>query len=490
MSVGSASESDLLSAYPFLLRPAAAAPDPAAPGPGATGSPRDRPGDRPYDQAAPPPDAGTGPDAGPRPGPVPPEPSALTWPQARRRAQRAAGAPLPGVRLPLAEALGGVLAAPLEARTDLPAFDTSAMDGWAVSGPGPWQLTGELLAGQGGAPLLHDGTAVRIATGAQLPPGATAVLRREDGGVRPGNSGGELLHDRGAVPLDLGRDIRPRGQECHSGEPLLPPGTAVTPAVLGLAAAAGCDELPVHRRPTVELLVLGDELLDSGLPRDGRIRDALGPLLPSWLRGYGARIIAVRRVGDDLGLLRDALLRSPADVVVTTGGTAAGPVDFLHTALAEAGARLLVDGVLVRPGHPMLLAWLPAQDTDAASPADNADTRADSAAAPRRRWLIGLPGNPLAAVAGAVTLAEPLLRTLAGWPQPRPYLVRAAAPLPGHRTDTRLLPVVLSEQGAVPLAYDGPAMLRGLALAEGLAVVPPGGLPAGARVELLEVPTG
>lgn len=484
MSVGSASEGDLLSAYPFLLRPAAAtAQAPAAPGPGSADSPHERPGDRPYDQAAPLPAPSPSPSpAEARPGPAGPERSALPWPQARRQAQRAAGTPLPAARLPLAEALGGVLAAPLEARTDLPAFDTSAMDGWAVSGPGPWQLTGELLAGQYDASPLPDGTAVRIATGAQLPPGATAVLRREDGSVRPANSGGELLHDRGAVPLDLGRDIRPRGQECHSGEPLLPPGTAVTPAVLGLAAAAGCDDLPVHRRPTVELLVLGDELLDSGLPRDGRIRDALGPLLPSWLRGYGARIIAVRRVGDDLGLLRDALLRSPADVVVTTGGTAAGPVDFLHTALTEAGARLLVDGVRVRPGHPMLLAELP--------PAEHPEDAGPTAPAPGRRWLIGLPGNPLAAVAGAVTLAEPLLRTLAGWPQPQPYLVRAATPLPGHPADTRLVPVVLPAQGAVPLAYDGPAMLRGLALAEGLAVVPPGGLPAGARVELLEVPTG
>lgn len=497
MSAGSASESDLLSPYPYLVRSPAASPVTAS-------------ADRPYDHDAPVPERAPVPEpataeaaaapaaAGPGHGGHPPMP----WQQARRRALRAAGPPLPAELLPLAEALGGVLAAPLAALTDLPAFDTSAMDGWAVSGPGPWLLSGELLAGQqlagagDGSPTLRDGTAVRIATGAQLPPGATAVLRREDGSVRPAHGGGELLHDCGAVPLDQGRDIRPRGQECHSGEPLLPPGTAVTPAVLGLAAAAGCDLLPVHGRPTVELLVLGDELLDSGLPRDGRIRDALGPLLPSWLRGYGARIIAVRRVGDDLGPLRDALRRSPADVVVTTGGTAAGPVDFLHAALAEAGARLLVDGVGVRPGHPMLLASLP--------PLGEADGRADGeadadaeqqarwedGAQPRRRCLIGLPGNPLAAVAGAVTLAEPLLRALAGWPQAQPYLVRTAAPLPGHREDTRLVPVVLPPQGALPLSYDGPAMLRGLALAEGLAVVPPGGLPAGARVEVLEVPAG
>ena len=463
MNVGPASERDLLSPYPYLVREPAASPLLAS-------------ADSPYDHDAPVPERPPAPAAGagvPAPEEAEDRCPPVSWQQARRQALRAADRPLPAERLPLAEALGGILTAPLEALTDLPAFDTSAMDGWAVSGPGPWLLTGELRAGQSGAPSLRDGTAVRIATGAQLPLGATAVLRREDGSVRPAQGGAELLHDRGAVPLDQGRDIRPRGQECHSGEPLLPPGTAVTPAVLGLAAAAGCDDLLVHRRPTVELLVLGDELLEAGLPGDGRIRDALGPLLPSWLRGYGARIIAVRRVGDDLGLLRDALLRSPADVVVTTGGTAAGPVDFLHEALAGAGARLLVDGVRVRPGHPMLLAELP-----------------PTAEQPLHRYLIGLPGNPLAAVAGAVTLAEPLLRGLSGSPRTEPYLVRTATPFPGHREETRLVPVVLPERGALPLSYDGPAMLRGLALAEGLAVVPPGGLPAGARVEVLEVPTG
>jgi molybdopterin molybdotransferase len=372
----------------------------------------------------------------------------------------------------LAEALGGVLATPLEALTDLPAFDTSAMDGWAVSGPGPWRIAGQVLAGDLGARLI-DGTAVRIATGAQLPPGARAVLRREYGEVHQDPNRGELLQHRGTTPLERGRDIRPRGQECRTGDPLLPPGTVVSPAVLGLAAAAGCDLLTVHRRPTVEVLVLGDELLDTGLPRDGRIRDALGPLLPSWLRGYGAASVTVRRVRDDLELLRDALLCSPADVVVTTGGTAAGPVDHLHPALAEIGAHLLVDGVRVRPGHPMLLAALP--------PAENGS---------RPRHLIGLPGNPLAAVAGTVTLAEPLLRVLSGAPSTPPCRVEAAIALPGHPEDTRLLPVVLSGRGAVPVAFDGPAMLRGLALAEGLAVVPPGGVGAGDGVELLKLPQG
>ncbi|MQS13224.1 molybdopterin molybdotransferase MoeA [Streptomyces kaniharaensis] len=389
----------------------------------------------------------------------------MAWSQARETARRAGLRPLPPVGLPLAAALGHTLAEPLTALTDLPAFDTSAMDGWAVAGPGPWRVAGRLLAGQAAVAPLTDGTAVEIATGAQLPHGATAVLRREHG-----TTDGTLLRDCGPRPLTTGQDVRPRGQECRRGEALLPGGTPVGPAVLGLAAASGHDRLVVRRRPVVELLVLGDELLASGVPGPGLVRDALGPLLPPWLRASGAEVVEVRAVRDDFGLLRDALRHSTADVVVTTGGTAAGPVDFLHRALVEAGARLLVDGVAIRPGHPMLLAELP------------------SAELPGTRHLVGLPGNPLAAVAGTVTLALPLLHARSGRSAGGPAPAPAAVDLPGHPTDTRLVPVRRTADGVVPLAFDGPAMLRGLARAEALAVVPPGGAAAGDLVELLATP--
>lgn len=387
------------------------------------------------------------------------------WPTARETARQAVRAPLPAVESEFAEALGQTLAAPLTALTDLPAFDTSAMDGWAVAGPGPWRLSGRVLAGRTPAPLA-DGWATGIATGAQLPPGATAVLRREHGRIEAGT---ETLHE--LVPVAPGQDVRPRGQECRRDEPLLPAGTPVTAAVLGLAAACGYDRLTVRRRPTVELLVLGDELIEAGLPGPGVVRDALGPLLEPWLREAGADLLGRRSVRDDFRLLRDAVRHSPAEVVVTTGGTAGGPVDFLHAALAEAGGRLLVDGVAVRPGHPMLLAELPPVGPGADP-----------------RFLVGLPGNPLAAVAGAVTLALPLLHRLAGRPPGPGRFVRTAVELLGHHSDTRLLPVRQDERGPVPLAFDGPAMLRGLALADALAVVPPGGVPAGGRIELLEGP--
>ncbi|MET7286697.1 molybdopterin molybdotransferase MoeA [Streptomyces sp. NPDC005573] len=386
----------------------------------------------------------------------------VPWPGAREiaaRAARGASRRAP-VSVPLADALGLVLAAPLTALSDLPSFDTSAMDGWAVAGPGPWQVGEEgVLAGHARPEPLRDGEAARIATGARVPADATAVLRSEHGRT---DSQGRLHATR---EMSHGQDIRPRGQECRSGDQLLPAGIQVTPAVLGLAAAAGYDTLLTVPRPRVDVLVLGDELLTGGLPHDGLIRDALGPMLPGWLRALGAEVSAVRRLGDDAKALRRALTTSRADLVVTTGGTAAGPVDHVHPTLERIGAELLVDGVQVRPGHPMLLARL--KDD---------------------QYLVGLPGNPLAAVSGLVTLAEPLLRTLAARPAPEPYSLPLREAVHGHPHDTRLVPVTLRGDRAVPLHYSGPAMLRGIAASDALAVVRPGGARQGEEVELIDLP--
>ncbi|WP_055532433.1 molybdopterin molybdotransferase MoeA, partial [Streptomyces alboniger] len=344
-----------------------------------------------------------------------------------------------------------------------------------------------ILAGHDRPEALGDGEAVRIATGARIPRDATAVLRSEHGRI---DDKGRLHALREVVP---GQDIRPRGQECRSGDHLLPSGARITPAVLGLAAAAGYDTLSAVRRPRAEVLVLGDELLTDGLPRDGLIRDALGPMLPPWLRTLGAEVTGVRRLGDDPEALHEALTTSTADLVVTTGGTAAGPVDHVHPTLRRIGAELLVDGVAVRPGHPMLLARL--------RPG---------------RHLVGLPGNPLAAISGLLTLAEPLLRTLNGrgpgqpggpattaaYPASTPHHVSTEHPantaytapvrddVQGHPYDTRLVPVALRGEHAVPLRFNGPAMLRGIAAADGLAVVPPGGAHKGQELEILDLPWG
>ncbi|MFB7447913.1 molybdopterin molybdotransferase MoeA [Streptomyces sp. NPDC056194] len=389
---------------------------------------------------------------------------ATAWPEARAAAARAGTAARAGReprRLPLGQALGQVLAEPLRALTDLPSFDTSAMDGWAVAGQGPWTVRADtsVLAGHAPTAALTDGEAIRIATGAPVPPGTTAVIRTEHSRTE-----GPLLHALRDVVSR--QDIRPRGQECRSGDELLPAGTAVTPVVLGLAAAAGYDELPVPPRPRVEVLVLGDELLTAGLPHAGLIRDALGPMLGPWLEALGAEVLGTRRIGDDAEELYAAVTGSAADVVVTTGGTAAGPVDHLHRVLDKAGATLLVDGVKVRPGHPMLLAALGGG-----------------------RHLVGLPGNPLAAVSGLLTLAEPLLAALAGT---SPTGGRGPAPVldevHGHPHDTRLVPVARRNDHLVPLHYNGPAMLRGIAVADGMAVVPPGGARSGQELDVLDLP--
>ncbi|MET7601192.1 molybdopterin molybdotransferase MoeA [Streptomyces avermitilis] len=387
---------------------------------------------------------------------------ATPWPEARVTAERAARA-VPRrapVSVPLDAALGLVLTAPLTALTDLPSFDTSAMDGWAVAGPGPWDVRDEgVLAGHAEPRSLGDGEAVRIATGARVPQDTTAVLRSEHGTT---DDKGRLHATREVVH---GQDIRPRGQECRSGDQLLPAGALATPAVLGLAAAAGYDTLSAMPRPRAEILVLGDELLTAGLPKEGLIRDALGPMLPPWLRALGTEVVAVRRLGDDAKALYKAVKGSDAELIVTTGGTAGGPVDHVHPVLRRLGAELLVDGVKVRPGHPMLLAR----------------TR-------ENQHLVGLPGNPLAAVSGLLTLAEPLLRVLAGRAAPEPYTLPVRDTVHGHPYDTRLVPVVVRADRAVPLHYNGPAMLRGIAAADALVVVPPGGAHPGQELELLDLP--
>lgn len=428
----------------------------------------------------------------------------VSWAEARKIAG-AAAVPLPVTRVALGQARATVLAESLSALVDLPPFATAAMDGWAVAGPGPWRVTGRVLAGQE-ATRLNDGEAVEIATGARMPSGASAVLRRERGFVdersrlhvseeadqhghtsSTADAAASAAQQRSyasspngttvtralrgsELGLPIGADIRPQGQESRRGETLLSAGTRVTPAVLGLAAAAGYDDLPVHERPRVALVVIGDELADSGLPDGARIRDALGPMFTAWLETLGAEV-TVTRVADEPRDLLATVASSPADLVVTTGGTARGPVDHLHRVLADLGARLLIDGVAVRPGHPMLLARY-------------GGSRQHS------RFVAGLPGNPLAAVAGFVTVVRPLLRRLAGLPDPSHFLPLGDA-VGTHPTDTRLVPVSVTDSSAVPLRFTGPAMLRGLALADGLAVVPPGGgvvaLGAGQRVEVLTV---
>ncbi|MFJ9406821.1 molybdopterin molybdotransferase MoeA [Streptomyces sp. NPDC101393] len=370
----------------------------------------------------------------------------VPWSRARELAYTAP-TPLPARRVPLSRAAGLTLAEDLCARHPLPAFDTAAMDGYAVAGPGPWRLSaGAVRAGAvEGHRELVEGEAVEISTGALVPCGAEAVLPLEHA-VRAGAA----VH--GPVPA-FGKHIRRAGEDALAGTCLAPAGTRAAPALLGLAAACGHDMLPVRPRPRVRILVSGDELIRSGRPAPGQVRDALGPLLPPLVHTLGGEVTDVHAVPDHpAGALATAVLSrsDDTDVIVVTGSTSVGATDQLRRLPADHGARWVVDTVAVRPGHPQLLAQLP-----------------------DHRWIVGLPGNPYAALAAAHTLLAPLLAGLTGRSLPalpRIPLTGAVRPVPGR---TRLVPVTWDGVTARALGGHGSAFLHGAALADALAAVPP-----------------
>jgi molybdopterin molybdotransferase len=390
----------------------------------------------------------------------------LAWAAARDAAHAAGRAARPGpVEVPLAQADHTTLAAALTPLTDLPAFPTSSVDGYAVRGAGPWRVTGQALAGSVSAPI-DPGTAVEIATGAMLPPFTEHLIRVEDSSLVDGLVGGAPR----AVP-----DWRDPGDEASKGEELLPAGTPVTPAVLGLAAACGYDTLLVTPAPRAAVVIFGDELLTAGPPGDGRVRDSLGPQLPYWLTrlgadvqpGFGPHGPVADTLAAHVRALRSAL--EHADLICTTGGTMHGPVDHLHPALAELGATYIANTVAVRPGFPMLLASVPR---------------------PGRRpaFVAGLPGNPQSAVVALVSLVIPLLAGLVGRTAALPEIT-LGADIHGRGNFTHLALVRLAAGLAHPLPHAGSAMLRGLAQADGFAVINPGTEgTAGARVPFVPVP--
>ncbi|MEQ4300624.1 molybdopterin molybdotransferase MoeA [Plantactinospora sp. B6F1] len=394
----------------------------------------------------------------------------MDWVEARSRVYDAgrAAAPVP-VELPVAEADGQTLAEPLTTLTDLPAFPTSSVDGWAVRGTGPWRLVGRVLAGSAPAPLAEEGTAVEIATGAMLPAGAAGVLRVEES-TRTADG---LV----AGTLRPAPEWRAPGEEAHAGEELFPAGTPVDPGVIGLAASCGYDTLRVRRAPRAALIIFGDELLTAGRPGAGRVRDSLGPAVPAWLRRYGCTITAADVVGpvaDTLEAHVEALRQglATADLVCTTGGTMHGPVDHLHPALRDLGAEYVVNTVAVRPGFPMLLARVTGPDG-------------------RARFVAGLPGNPQSAIVAVVSLVAPLLAGLCGRAMPELPRVTLAEPVAGRGDYTHLALVRVdpADNTANPVRHVGSAMLRGLAGAAGFAVIAPGtkGEP-GDRVPVVPLP--
>jgi molybdopterin molybdotransferase len=388
-------------------------------------------------------------------------PAEASWQGAREAAAMVIGVLLPE-QAPVHLSPGRVLATNCVALCDLPSFDSSAMDGWAVAGAGPWAIVGDARAGSPLAQPLAPGTAARIATGAVVPTGTGSVIRWEDARITDG-----LVH---AEPAP-GSDIRSAGEECRAGDLIARAGTVVTPALAGFLAATGHDHVAVVRRPRIHVLLLGDELQQSGIPSGGRVRDSLGPQLPGWLSRMGAEVLAGDLVADDLGEVASTLAQAAveSDLVITTGGTAAGPRDHLRAAIERNAGKILVDCVAVRPGHPMLLAEFATHDS-------------------RRVPIIGLPGNPHSAIVGLLTLAEPLIDAMLGRPRTPLAMVSTASELRAPKDHTRLIAGNLVEGRFELSPYGGSAMLRGLAQSSGFAVVPEGTTPEGAHVQWLPLP--
>ena len=375
----------------------------------------------------------------------------ITWDEARRRAS-ALATRLPSEAVPLPDADRRVTTGELTALVDLPGADTSAMDGWAVSGEPPWDVASDEALDASRAPGLLAHQALPVVTGSRVPVGTTAILRSENAHV---DSLGVLRGEASEA------DIRRRAEECARGDVLVGDGVELTPPLLGLLAAAGHDTIDVTRPPRVRLVLVGDELQDSGLPQGGRVRDALGPQLPAWLDRAGARVVDVRRIDDDKDDLVRALCAEGVDLVITTGGTAAGPRDHVHAATASVDGRFIVDGVAVRPGHPMVLAAVDG------------------------RPIVALPGNPQAAIVGLLTLAMPLIEAMLGRVVPPETRVRLDESLNSPDGITRLVGGVLGTDGFRRSTHAGAAMLRGLAASTGYAVVPPGGAAPGETVRWL-----
>lgn len=359
------------------------------------------------------------------------------------------------ISLPLAQALNQVLAQSLVSQISLPPAHTAMMDGYAVFGPGPWNIVGELHAGSY-LPYLESGCALKVSTGAHLPPHCSFVIPGElaslfDGAVASKNS------------FTPGQHIRTPGDEAEAGEIIAAAGTLLTPAVMGLATSSQIDEILVYDKPDVSIIVTGSELVSSGTPELGQIRDSLTIQVSSWVEYLGANVSSSINCPDNLAQLKNLISSSTDEIIVVTGGSAHGEHDYLRTALMELTATYVIDEIFMRPGHPCLLARLPSG-----------------------QLVAGLPGNPLAALVGFLTIVAPALRGLSG--QENYRMAKTQLELGYPCEQTRVVPIVLTSGKAQLTEFRGSAMLRGLSHADGLGVISPGENPAGTLIRILPLP--
>jgi molybdopterin molybdotransferase len=376
--------------------------------------------------------------------------------------------PLDSEIVAVAAASGRVLALDARAAVDLPPFDSSAMDGYAVRAadtPGELAVAGQSAAGlPAGAPLARGAAAV-ISTGAVVPDGADAVVPIERTSLE-----GSTVTVEGVA---TGAHVRPRGGDAHAGDLVVEGGTRLGPPQIGALAAAGVATVTCARRPRIALLATGTELRAPGTElRPGEIYESNTVLLAAQAVTAGATADVLDSVEDDPDATREALKRAlAADVVITSGGVSVGPHDLVRAALADLGAEEVFWRVAVRPGKPVAFSV-------------------------RGRTLVfGLPGNPVSALVGFELFVRPALLALQGAREPGPlYLpARLAAAVRQNADRDELLRARLrmDADGALvqPLGGQESHMIVRAASADALVFVPrgTGELAAGARVRYLPI---
>lgn len=367
----------------------------------------------------------------------------------------AAVEPLASEQVTVERAIGRYIAEPLIAARTQPAADLSAMDGYAVRADdlaGPWRVIGESAAGHPYAGELRPGEAVRISTGALMPPGDGAVLLQENA-ARDGD--GLALNGEGEPTP---RHIRSEGFDFRTGDTLLGAGTRIGPAQLALALSAGRAELAVHRLPSLAILDSGDELAaDPAACAPHQVPASNGAMLAAMAAPHAARVQRLGPVADGLEAMLAALGKaSDVDVIITSGGASVGDHDLVRPALERWGATIDFWRVAVRPGKPLLVARK------------------------GRQWIIGLPGNPVSSYVTAFLFLLPLLRRLGGSERPVSLGLHLPLihPLPPTGDRMEFLRAHMGFAGVIPQNQQDSSALASLSAANCLIERPAGAAPA------------
>lgn len=376
--------------------------------------------------------------------------------------------PLPAEDVPLDRALGRVLAEDVTSPVDVPPFDTSAMDGFALAAPagGLLRMVGESRAGRPAEVAVEPGTAVAISTGAAIPDGARAVVPLE----HTVSEGGSVRAE--AVPE--GANIRRAGEDVRAGDVVLAAGAKLGAAALGVMASVGLSAARCTRRPRTALALTGDELVAPGgeLP-PGHIWSSNSLALAAQVASAGGELVDSKTVPDDAVATRAALETAldRADVVCTSGGVSVGAHDHVKGALAELGVTERFWGVALKPGKPT---WFGVAERPAG-----------------RVLVFGLPGNPVSAMVTFHLFARPALRALQGAaPDPQVTTAVLDEPLPRNRRRDQAVRCSLRarEDGwhAVSTGAQGSHVLTSMLGADALAIVPAGdgSLASGQRVQI------